>query len=76
MLLALHGAMAADGAPDVEGEILQAVRGLIGPKTPLVATLDLHANVTERMAAAADALVLYHTAPHVDVLETGQRAAA
>jgi microcystin degradation protein MlrC len=75
VLLALHGAMVADGAPDVEGEVLQAVRELIGRDVPLVATLDLHANVTERMVRAADALVLYHTAPHVDVFETGQRGA-
>src|SRR5688500_6280809 len=76
ILLALHGAMAADEHPDVEGEILGAVRGLVGPSVPIVATLDLHANVTRAMAAAADALVLYHTTPHVDVLETGQRGAA
>jgi microcystin degradation protein MlrC len=76
VLLALHGAMVADGAPDVEGEILDAVRAVIGPGVPLVATLDLHTNVTERMVRAADALVLYHTAPHIDVFETGQRGAA
>jgi microcystin degradation protein MlrC len=76
LLLALHGALVADGAPDVEGEILDAVRAVIGPDVPLVATLDLHANVTERMARAADALVLFHTAPHIDVFETGQRGAA
>ncbi len=76
VLLALHGALVADEAPDVEGEILHAVRQRIGPNVPLVATLDLHANVTERMVAAADALVLYHTAPHIDVFETGQRGAA
>ncbi len=76
LLLALHGAMVAEGAPDVEGEILDAVRQIIGPDLPLVATLDLHTNLTERMARSADALVLYHTAPHVDVFETGQRGAA
>ena len=76
VLLALHGAMVADGAPDVEGEVLDAARAVIGPDVPLVATLDLHAHVTERMARAADALVLYHTAPHIDVFETGQRGAA
>jgi microcystin degradation protein MlrC len=76
VLLALHGALVSDGHPDVEGEVLQAVRGLIGPDIPLVATLDLHANITERMVAEADALVLYHTAPHIDVFETGQRGAA
>lgn len=75
LLLALHGAMAAENHPDVEGEILAAVRQIVGPRVPVVATLDLHANVTPAMAKAADALVLYHTAPHVDVFETGQRGA-
>jgi microcystin degradation protein MlrC len=76
VLLALHGSLVADGTPDVEGAVLEAVRTLIGPKRPLVATLDLHANVTDRMVRNADALVLYHTAPHIDVFETGQRGAA
>ena len=76
ILLALHGAMVADGVQDVEGEVLEAVRHMIGRNVPLVATLDLHANVTRRMVEAADALVLYHTAPHVDVFETGGRGAA
>jgi microcystin degradation protein MlrC len=76
VLLALHGALAADEHPDAEGEILAAVRELVGPLIPIVATLDLHANVTPQKVAAADALVLFHTAPHVDVFETGQRGAA
>jgi microcystin degradation protein MlrC len=76
VLLALHGSLVADGTPDVEGDILEACRALVGPDVPLVATLDLHANITERMVRAGDALVLYHTAPHIDVFETGQRGAA
>jgi microcystin degradation protein MlrC len=75
VLLALHGAMVADGTPDVEGEVLAAIRRVIGSGIPLVATLDLHANVTEAMVQNADALVLYHTAPHIDVFETGLRGA-
>jgi microcystin degradation protein MlrC len=75
VLLALHGALVAERAPDVEGEMLRAVRGIIGPAVPLVATLDLHANVTEAMVRHADALVLYHTAPHLDVFQTGKRGA-
>ena len=75
VLLSLHGAMVADGASDVEGEILRSVREAVGPRVPVVATLDLHANVTTLMAASADALVLFHTAPHIDVFETGQRGA-
>ncbi len=75
LLLALHGAMVAENEPDVEGRVLERLRALVGPRVPIVATLDLHANVTQRMVAQADALVLYHTAPHIDVFETGIRAA-
>jgi microcystin degradation protein MlrC len=59
---------------DVEGTLLSATRDLIG-QIPLVATLDLHANVTQRMVEAANVLVLYHTAPHIDVMSTGKRGA-
>jgi microcystin degradation protein MlrC len=76
VLLALHGAMAADGLDDPDGDLLAAVRARVGGAIPVVATLDLHANVTRRMAAAATALVGYHTSPHVDVADTGRRAAA
>lgn len=76
VLLSLHGALVAADEPDVSGQMLKMLRQVIGPAAPLVATLDLHANVTPRMVQAADALVLYHTAPHIDVLPTGRRAAA
>ena len=76
VLLALHGSFSAEQHSDVEGEILAAVRAVVGPHVPVIATLDLHANVTCAMAAAANALVLFHTAPHVDVFETGERGAA
>ncbi|MFO1351280.1 MAG: M81 family metallopeptidase [Gammaproteobacteria bacterium] len=76
VLLALHGSLAAASCPDVEGRVLRAVRAAIGPAVPLVASLDLHANLTPAMVSAADALVAYHTVPHVDVFETGARAAA
>jgi microcystin degradation protein MlrC len=75
VLLALHGSLVAHGTPDVEGEILSVCRKIVGPAIPIVATLDLHANITERMVRSANALVLYHTAPHIDVFETGQRGA-
>jgi microcystin degradation protein MlrC len=75
LLLALHGAMAAEEQPDVEGALLAAAREVVGPRLPVVVTLDLHANVTPTMARLADALVLYHTAPHIDLFETGQRGA-
>lgn len=75
VLLVLHGAMMAEGEGDATGEVLARVRALVGPDVPVVGTLDLHANVTERMVRCATALIGYQTAPHVDMFETGQKAA-
>lgn len=74
--LDLHGAMVCEHLDDGEGEIIARVRNLIGDETPFVVSLDLHANITERMVALSDALVVYRTYPHVDMAETGARAAA
>lgn len=76
VLLALHGAMAAEGEDDADGAILQRVRAIVGPDVPIAATLDLHANVSDRMAAMANILVSYRTNPHVDHRETARRAGA
>lgn len=73
--LDLHGAMVAEHVDDGEGVVLERVRAAIGVEMPLVASLDLHANVTERMLSNADALVAYRTYPHVDMSEAGERAA-
>jgi len=73
--LDLHGAAVAEHADDAEGELLARVRALVGEHMPVVASLDLHANVTHRMLALADALVAYRTYPHIDMAETGERAA-
>jgi len=75
VLLALHGAMAIEDEPDAEGEILAAVRALVGPGVPIGISLDLHGHITHRMAATADVIVGYQTYPHIDMFETGQRAA-
>jgi len=74
--LDLHGAMVTEHHDDGEGELLRRVRELIGPDVPLVASLDLHANMTQTMVRNADALVCYRTYPHIDMAETGARAAA
>jgi len=74
-LLALHGSMAADGHPDVEGDILRELRARVNLSTPIVVTLDMHANITREMVEAVDVLVTYHSMPHIDIFETGQRAA-
>jgi microcystin degradation protein MlrC len=73
--LDLHGAMVTQHLDDGEGEILRRVRQLIGKDLPLVASLDLHANVTPEMVEHADALIAYRTYPHVDMADTGRAAA-
>jgi microcystin degradation protein MlrC len=75
VLLALHGAASAEGAGDLEGSLLRAVRDVVGPTVPVVATLDLHAHVTEEMVRCADALVAWETYPHRDACTTGVRGA-
>ncbi|AOR71111.1 microcystin degradation protein MlrC [Burkholderia stabilis] len=73
--LDLHGAMVAEHTDDGEGTLLARVRAAVGPAVPVVASLDLHANVTGQMLHEADALVAFRTYPHVDMAETGERAA-
>ena len=75
LLLAMHGAQTAEGEDDVEGRVLSIARQVLGPDRPVVMSLDLHANITRRMVELASAIVGYHTYPHIDMFETGQRAA-
>ena len=73
--LDLHGAMVCRHDDDGEGRLLNLLRAIVGPRIPIVASLDLHANVTARMLENADALVAYRTYPHEDMAEAGMRAA-
>jgi microcystin degradation protein MlrC len=73
--LDLHGAMVAEHLDDGEGELLSRVRAVVGSEIPVVASLDLHANVTQKMLEHADALIAYRTYPHVDMADTGARVA-
>ena len=75
VLLLLHGAAVAAGTPDIEGDLITAVRQVVGSTIPIVATLDLHAHVTAPMVADADALVAWETYPHRDSESTGARGA-
>lgn len=70
-----HGAMITTQNADPDGEIFQAVRDIVGPTVPVVATLDLHGNVSDRMVQLADAVIAYQTNPHVDMLDRGRDAA-
>lgn len=74
--LALHGAMQAENENDPEGFLLREARRILGEAVPIVVSLDLHGILTDRMLEHSDAIVVYHTYPHVDFFETGARAAA
>ena len=67
--------MAAEDDPDLTGALLERVRTAVGPNVPIVGTFDLHANITRRMLSNADVLSGYHTSPHLDSWQTGERAA-
>jgi microcystin degradation protein MlrC len=71
----LHGAMGAVGELDPEGYLLAEIRRMAGPDKPIVMSLDLHGILTDRMLKQVNGLTLYHTYPHVDVGDTGIRAA-
>lgn len=74
--IANHGAMITTQNADPDGEIFAAVRQIVGQAVSVVATLDLHGNVSERMVRMADAIIAYQTNPHVDMLDRGRDAAA
>jgi microcystin degradation protein MlrC len=67
--------MCAANEIDPEGYLLQEARQILGETIPIVVSLDLHGIITDRMLTHADAVAVYHTYPHNDFLETGQRAA-
>ena len=75
----MHGAAAVERTDDLDGDLdgdlLEAIRQVIGPDIPLVATLDLHAHVTEKMVRSANALLAWETYPHRDSFSTGARGA-
>jgi microcystin degradation protein MlrC len=73
--LDLHGSMYVEGEPDPEGAVLETVRAVIGDDAPVTAGLDMHATVTGRLVDLLDGVAGYRTAPHTDVVETGERAA-
>jgi microcystin degradation protein MlrC len=69
-----HGAMTATETFDPDGELYAAVRRCVA-RAPVVASVDLHANISDRMIDAVDAFVCYRTNPHVDQRERGAECA-
>ncbi|MGX6566418.1 M81 family metallopeptidase [Cupriavidus necator] len=74
VMLDLHGAMVAEGYPDAEGELLARIRAA-APEVPIAVSLDFHANFSAALVDNATVIAGYCTYPHVDVYETGARAA-
>jgi microcystin degradation protein MlrC len=75
VFLSLHGGAIGEKEGDPEGVILERVRSIVGKDVPIVATLDLHANVSDRMVRNCDVLVAYRTNPHMDMAERGSESA-
>jgi microcystin degradation protein MlrC len=75
VLLHLHGAMVTESHEDGEGELLERLRQVLGPDVPVVVTLDLHANVTQKMADHASALIAFRSYPHIDMYERAWQGA-
>ncbi len=75
LYLALHGAMVAEHLEDGEGELLARLRQKLGPKLPIVVTLDYHANMSQAAVEHATAITGYRSYPHADMAETGARMA-
>ena len=74
IMLDLHGAVVVEDSIDGEGVLLERIRA-IAPRTPLALALDLHGNISDRMIRHADIVVGFKTYPHVDMYDTGARAA-
>lgn len=71
----IHGAMSVVGLDDPEGDFIVRIRKLIGFKTIISTTMDLHGNVSERLAENTDLITCYRMAPHEDAMQTRVRAA-
>jgi microcystin degradation protein MlrC len=74
VLLALHGAWAAEGVDSADGYVLTQVRQCVGPDVPIIVSLDMHTNLAQSMWTNANALLAYKTCPHIDTYETGLSA--
>ncbi len=74
LYLDMHGAMNVWGLDDAEGDWIAAARARVGLECLIVASYDLHGNVSERVVRALDGFSAFRTAPHIDVIETKERA--
>jgi microcystin degradation protein MlrC len=74
LFLDIHGAMSVVGLDDAEGDFIARIRKIIGNETLISTSMDLHGNVTERLAYHTDLITCYRMAPHEDAMESKKRA--
>jgi microcystin degradation protein MlrC len=72
VILGLHGAMVAQGCDDCEGDLLERVRAIVGPKVVVAAELDPHSHLTKKRVANADILAAFLEFPHTDFFERAE----
>lgn len=75
VLFFMHGAIACESEPDAEGAVLTGLRSILGKDIPIIAALDLHGNVSDRMLTNASAMIFYDNYPHTDIYECCVEAA-
>lgn len=75
VVMALHGATTSDQSQDVCGDLIESVRKTAGEETLISSAFDLHANITSQIIKNTDYISGYQTYPHLDMKETGYRAA-
>ena len=71
----LHGAGLTTDDDDPEGTLLKLIRAIRGPDIPIVASYDLHANVSADNVELVNAYIGYRTNPHLDMRERGAESA-
>ncbi|MEL6264562.1 MAG: M81 family metallopeptidase, partial [Pseudomonadota bacterium] len=76
LYLDLHGAMVTEGDPDGEARLVEGLRAGAASGLPVAVSLDLHANLSPRLARAVDIVTIYRSYPHLDMDRTGARAVA
>ncbi|WP_172293696.1 M81 family metallopeptidase [Pseudoruegeria sp. HB172150] len=72
VVLGLHGAMVAQGYDDCEGDLLERVRGIVGPEVLIAAEFDPHSHLTRRRVAQLDIAAMFLEFPHTDFQERGE----
>lgn len=71
----IHGAMSVPGIDDVEGDLIRAIREVVGPSVVVSTSMDLHGNVSQALFEGCDLLTCYRMAPHEDAWISRERAA-